>query len=114
MNLRPIGNTVSTTLCLSALAAITACSSAPQRYEPVAQAPVPAAAPVYYPDYPQWRHHYRPAPVVVEVPRYRRDWQPVAYPRYRDGRYEEHREWRHEERREDRHDNRHEHHDRRD
>ena len=48
MNLRPIGNTVSTTLCLGALAAITACSSAPQRYEPVAQAPVPAAAPMYF------------------------------------------------------------------
>ncbi|MEO8806258.1 MAG: glycine zipper 2TM domain-containing protein [Burkholderiaceae bacterium] len=44
MNLRPIA----TTFCLTALAAVAACSSAPQRYEPVAQAPVPAAVPVYY------------------------------------------------------------------
>ena len=48
MNLRPIGNKIATTVCVASLAAITACSSAPQRYEPIAQAPVPAAAPVYY------------------------------------------------------------------
>lgn len=69
-----------------------------------------APEPVYYPRHPQWRHHYRPAPAVVEVPRYRHDWQPVVYPRYRDGRREDRREWRHEERRDDRY----ERHDRRD
>ncbi len=42
MNLRPI----STALCITTLAAITACSAPPRRYEPVAQAPVPAYAPV--------------------------------------------------------------------
>ena len=106
-------------------------TGAPQYREPArVYAPVPAyapapvyyqpepvyvePAPVYYPGHPQWRHHYRPAPVVVQVPRYRHDWQPVVYPRYYDGRYEERREWRHEERREDRHDNRHERRDRRD
>jgi hypothetical protein len=81
------------------------------RAEPV-YAPAPvyyAPEPVYYPRHPQWRHHYRPAPVVVEVPRYRHDWQPVAYPRYGHDR----REWRHEERRDERHE-RHERHDRRD
>lgn len=66
--------------------------------------------PVYYPRHPQWRHHYRPAPVVVDVPRYQPGWQAVAYPRYRDERREDRREWRHEERRDDRR----ERHDRRD
>ena len=65
-----------------------------------------APEPVYYPRYPQWRHHYRPAPVVVEVPRYQPGWQAVTYPRYRDERREDHREWRHEERRDGRHDRR--------
>jgi hypothetical protein len=74
--------------------------------EPVYYAPEP----VYYPNRPQWRHHYRPAPVVVEVPRYQPGWQAVTYPRYRDERREDRREWRHEERRDDRH----ERHDRRD
>jgi hypothetical protein len=90
-------------------------TGSPYYREPVRlYAPVPAYAPepvyyqqepvyvqpepVYYPRYPHWRHHYRPAPVVVEVPRYRHDWQPVAYPRYRDERREDRREWRHEER----------------
>lgn len=62
--------------------------------------------PVYYPRHPQWRHHYRPAPVVVEVPRYQPGWQAVTYPRYRDERREDHREWRHEERHEERHERR--------
>lgn len=44
MNLRPLA----TALCFTALAAITACSSQPTRYEPIAQAPVPAYAPAYY------------------------------------------------------------------
>jgi hypothetical protein len=48
---------------------------------------------VYYPRHPQWRHHYRPAPVVVEAPRHRQDWQPVVYPRFqnerRDGRHDD-------------------------
>jgi uncharacterized protein YcfJ len=46
MNLRPFA----TALCLTSLAAVTACVAPPQRYEPVAQAPVPAPvyAPVYY------------------------------------------------------------------
>ena len=79
------------------------------RAEPV-YAPAPvyyAPEAVYYPGHPQWRHHYRPAPVpVVSVPRYQPGWQPVVYPRQGDWR----REWRHEDRREDRH----ERHDRRD
>ena len=110
-------------------APVPAYAPAPVYYEPEpVYAPAPVyyqpepvyvqPPPVYYPRYPQWRHHYRPAPVVVEVPRYRNDWQQVAYPRYHDGRREDRREWRHEERREDRHedrhDKRHEHHERRD
>jgi outer membrane lipoprotein SlyB len=44
MNLRPYA----TALCITSLAAVTACSAPPRRYEPVAQAPVPVAAPAYY------------------------------------------------------------------
>jgi outer membrane lipoprotein SlyB len=44
MNLRPIAYA----LCITTLAGITACASQPGRYEPVAQAPVPAYAPAYY------------------------------------------------------------------
>ena len=46
MNFRPFA----TVLCVTTLATITACSAPQQRYEPVAQAPVPAYAPVpvYY------------------------------------------------------------------
>ncbi len=48
MNLRPAGHTMATTVCVATLAMMAACSSTPQRYEPVAQAPVPVAAPVYF------------------------------------------------------------------
>lgn len=60
------------------------------RAEPV-YAPAPvyyAPEPVYYPRHPQWRHQVRPVPVVT-VPRYRPGWQPVAYPRHGDGRWEQ-------------------------
>lgn len=86
------------------------------RPEPV-YAPAPvyyAPEPVYYPGHPQWRHHYRAAPVpVVTVPRYQPGWQPAAYPRHGDGRWERRDERRHDrrDRREDRRDDRH---DRRD
>ncbi len=78
--------------------------------EPVYYAPEP----VYYPAQPQWRHHYRPAPVpVVSVPRYQPGWAPMAYPRHGDGRWErrdgrgdDRRPDRREDRRDDRHDRR--------
>ncbi len=44
MNLRPLA----TSLCIISLAAVTACAAPPRRAESVAQAPVPAYAPVYY------------------------------------------------------------------
>ena len=45
--------------------------------EPVYYAPEP----VYYPGQPQWRHHYRPAPVpVVTVPRYQPGWAAGGLP----------------------------------
>ena len=81
--------------------------------EPVYYAPEPvyyAPEPAYYPRQPQWRHHYRPAPVpVVSVPRYQPGWQPVVHPRHGHGHWEhwaDRREDRREERREDRHDRR--------
>lgn len=79
--------------------------------EPVYYAPEPvyyAPEPVYYPRQPQWRHHYRPAPVpAVSVPRYQPGWQTVAHPRHGHGRWEhraDRREDRRQERREDRRD----------
>lgn len=92
-------------------APVPAYAPAPVYYqpEPVYYQPEPVYVqpePVYYPRHPQWRHHYRPAPVVVEVPSYQPGWQAVTYPRYRDERREDRHEWRHEERHEDRHDGR--------
>ena len=79
--------------------------------EPAYYAPEPAyyaPEPVYYPRQPQWRHHYRPAPVpVVSVPRYQHGWQQVVHPRHGHGHWEnraDRREERREGRREDRRD----------
>ncbi len=94
---------------------------APVYYEPEpAYAPAPAyyqpapryvqPAPVYYPSQPQWRRHYRPAPVVVEVPRYQPGWQTVAYPYGREERYEGRGDWHNN----GHHGHHHGHHDRRD
>jgi outer membrane lipoprotein SlyB len=39
---------IGTALCVTTLAALTACSAPPHRYEPVAQAPIAAPVPVYF------------------------------------------------------------------
>lgn len=63
--------------------------------------------PVYHPRHPQWRHHYRPAP-VVEVSRHPHGWQPASHAQRRDERRDERRDHRDDRRdhRDDRRDHR--------